>query len=298
MKNYIDLFIGIDPSINSTGITIIEYNSTYDDNNKLFNYIYKKKTFFAIKDKLTKKEISLIENYNNINKNNDFNIELYVKARQDQDLTSSDNEIIKTSNLRNIINSIKKIIKLYIRNIKDLKSTKQVRCYVTIEANSYGSSGRTVSLIELAGLNYLIRNAIFDLNEENSNISYGLFIEPPTVIKKFATSRGDADKDLMLYCFSLKNENIYNNLKEFKLDDIADSYFMALYGLTMTYEVSLLENYKFIYNKEQSSELDNQLKSYKETKQSSKKTKKYQKQVIQSEINQISTSTESFIENI
>lgn len=299
MKQYIDLFIGIDPSINSTGIAIIEYLATYDVNTDPIKCIYNRKSFNVIKDKLTKKEISIIDNY----KSNDFNVILYNKQKSSINLTSSDNENIKTANLRSIIYSIKKKIKSYIDNINFKGDIDTIRCYVTIEANSYGSSGRTVSLIELAGLNYLIRNLIMDLNEENEfilynnkkvNISYKLFIEPPTVIKKFATSRGDADKDLMLYCFSLKNEYLYNNLKEFKLDDIADAYFMALYGLVKTYNVSLMD----LYNIEQSNNIDKQLISYKENKKTNKKTKKQLKQQSQSEINQISTTTDSFIENI
>ena len=299
MKHNLDLFIGIDPSINSTGVAIIEYLSTYPNTTGNVKYNYNRKSFYVIKDKLTKKESSIIDNY----KRNDFIFIAYNKRKAPVNATSSDKEVTKTANLRSIIYSIKKTIKTYINNINIKCDINAIRCYVTIESNSYGSSGRTVSLIELAGLNYLIRNLIMDLTEENEfilltgkkvNISYDLFIEPPTVIKKFATSRGDADKDLMLYCFSLKNEYLYNNLKEFKLDDIADAYFMALYGLIKTYNVSLMD----LYNIEQSDNLDKQLISYKENKMSIKITKKRLKQQTQSEVNKINTNADSFIENI
>lgn len=299
MKHNLDLFIGIDPSINSTGVAIIEYLSTYSNTTGNVKYNYNRKLFYVIKDKLTKKDSSIIDNY----KRNDFILITYNKRKAPVNATSSDKEVTKTANLRSIIYSIKKTIKAYINNINIKCDINAIRCYVTIESNSYGSSGRTVSLIELAGLNYLIRNLIMDLTEENEfilltgkkvNISYDLFIEPPTVIKKFATSRGDADKDLMLYCFSLKNEYLYNNLKEFKLDDIADAYFMALYGLIKTYNVSLMD----LYNIEQSDNLDKQLISYKENKMSIKITKKRLKQQTQSEVNKINTNADSFIENI
>lgn len=294
MKRHLDLFIGIDPSINSTGIAIIEYLCT--DNVK---YNYNRKSFYVIKDKLTKKEISIIDNY----KHNDFKAITYSKQKSHVNTTSSVNEVTKTTNLRSIIYYIKKTIRSYIDNTNLKDDINDIRCYVTIEANSYGSSGRTVSLVELAGLNYLIRNLIIDMSEENEfisldnkkvNISYHLFIEPPTVIKKFATSRGDADKDLMLYCFSLRNEYFYNNLKEFKLDDIADAYFMALHGLVKAYNVSLMD----LYNIGQSNCLDKQLISYKRAKKTDKATKRLLKQQSQSEINKINTGACSFIENI
>lgn len=299
MKPHLDLFIGIDPSINSTGVVIIEYLSTDNGTTGNVKYNYNRKSFYVIKDKLTKKEISIIDNY----KRNDFKAIAYGKRKSPVNTTSSVNEVTKTTNIRSIIYYIKKTIRSYIDNASLKDDINDIRCYVTIEANSYGVSGRTVSLVELAGLNYLIRNLIMDMSEGNEfisldnkkvNISYHLFIEPPTVIKKFATSRGDADKDLMLYCFSIRNEYLYNNLKEFKLDDIADAYFMALYGLVKTYNVSLMD----LYNIEQSSNLDGRLISYKENKMANKIKSKRLQQQSQSEINQINTNAGSFIENI
>jgi hypothetical protein len=297
MGKKIDLFIGIDPSINSTGVTILEYEScTYD------SYVQcRSKMFYVVKDKLTKKENSIIENYKKLY--SDFNTVVYDKRSQSVNNSSSENEVIKTINLINIVDEIKKILKLYIKKIKFDNSFDEIRCFVTIEANAYGTGGRTVALIELAGLNYLIRNAIFELSQKNNftiykkqkiNVSFELIVEPPTVIKKFATTRGDADKELMLFCFKLKNEELFNALEGFKLDDVADSYFMAYYGLSRTYKTSLLDMYKL----EQSERLSDKLISFKENKKDIKITVKQKKQEKQTMINNLNVSDLEFMNQV
>lgn len=294
MKNKIDLFIGIDPSINSTGVTILEYCACTDD-----SYVQQRsKMFYVVKDKLTKKENSIIENYKKIH--SDFNAVVYSKRCQKVTNSSSENEVIKTINLINIVEEIKKILKLYINKIKLDDSFDEIRCFVTIEANAYSAGGRTVSLIELAGLNYLIRNGIIELSQKNNfiiykkqkiNVSFELIVEPPTVIKKFATTRGDADKDLMLFCFKLKNEEFFNALEGFKLDDVADSYFMAYYGLVREYKTSLLDIYKL----SQSESLSDELISFKKDKRDARIMSKQKKQGKQAMLNNLSTSDLEFI---
>jgi hypothetical protein len=297
MEKKIDLFVGIDPSINSTGVTILEYESCAVD-----SYVrFRSKMFYVIKDKLTKKENSIIENYKKLH--SDFNAVVYDKCVQSVNSSSSENEVIKTINLINIVDEIKKILKLYIKKIKFDNSFDEIRCFVTIEANAYSAGGRTVSLIELAGLNYLIRSAILELLEKNNfiiykkqkiNVSFELIVEPPTVIKKFATTRGDADKELMLFCFKLKNVELFNTLGGFKLDDVADSYFMACYGLARTYKASLLD----MYNLEQSESLSDELISFKENKKEIKITSKQKKQEKQTMINNLNVSDLEFINKI
>lgn len=297
MEKKIDLFVGIDPSINSTGVTILEYESCAAD-----SYVQcRSKMFYVVKDKLTKKENSIIENYKKLH--SDFNAVVYDKRAQSANNSSSENEVVKTINLINIVEEIKKILKLYIKKIKFNDSFDEIRCFVTIEANAYSAGGRTVSLIELAGLNYLIRNAIIELSQKNNftiykkqkiNVSFNLIVEPPTVIKKFATTRGDADKELMLFCFQLKNEEIIDALKGFKLDDIADSYFMAYYGLVITYKTSLLR----LYNIEQSESLTDELISFKEDKKDSKMSSKQKRQEKQTMINNLNSSDLEFINKV
>lgn len=294
MKKKIDLFIGIDPSINSTGITILEYESCMVE-----SYVqHRAETFYVIKDKLTKKESTIIENYKKLH--SDFNAVVYDKHVRTSNNSSSGNEVLKTINLINIVEEIKKILKLYIKKIKFNDSFDGVRCFVTIEANAYSAGGRTVSLIELAGLNYLIRNAVIELSQKNDfiiykkqkiNVSFNLIVEPPTVIKKFATTRGDADKDLMLLCFKLKNEGVSNGLEGFKLDDVADSYFMAYYGLVQEYKISLLE----LYDLEQSERLSDELVSFQAEKKEVKKSSKQKKQEKQTMINNLNESDLDFI---
>lgn len=294
MEKTIDLFIGIDPSINSTGITVLEYHSFLDK----YNFI--KKTFYIVKDKITKNEKSIIENYKKTN--SDFNVITYNKKQINSSVNSSDKELSKTLNLISIVDSVKNIISNYIKNLNIDSNIENIHVTITMEANSYGSSGRTVSIIELAGLNYLLRNSIIEIskntyiiyNKKRINVLFDLFIEPPTVIKKFATTRGDADKDLMIYCFALKNEKLYNSLNKIKLDDISDSYFMAYYGLVGTYKISLIE----LYNIEQSKNLSNKLKEYKDTKSDIKITTKIKKQEKQNSINNLQNSDLEFINSI
>lgn len=72
----------------------------------------------------------------------------------------------------------------------------------------------TVALIQLSALNYFLRKAFKDLDIK-------FIIVPPTTLKKFITSKGNAHKELILLeCYKRWN-------KEFSDNNIADSYGMA-----------------------------------------------------------------------
>ena len=101
--------------------------------------------------------------------------------------------------------------------------------YITIESNSFNSRGSSVSLIELCGLNFLIRNAFF--NKENTE----LIIGTPAEIKKFATSKGNADKELMSLIFNLYFPDLVKSC--LKTDDIADAFFMSNFSKSKTLDI-------------------------------------------------------------
>lgn len=199
-----ELYVGIDPSINSTGITI---NIWEDDT--LFTEV-----FYIIKgNKLTRKE-------QQVAKDDDLRAVIYetyekidIKDAED----SHELELIKTKNLLNIIKVISHIIKKYSKHCDDI--------YVGMEGLSYGSSARTRSIYELAGLNYLIRNELM------TNHLCKLYILPPTEVKKFATGIGNCSKDAVINVFS----SIFPHLLKIpKIDDIADSWFICNYVRDIT----------------------------------------------------------------
>ena len=190
-----NIYIGIDPSINSTGIVI-------QKENKILFYIVKP-------NKLSKKEIAIEHKIYN------FKYVLYNKI----DLSKYKDknyleEQKKTENLLSISSTIKNIIN------SNINETDIV--YIVEEGISYGSSIRTKSVFDLAGLNYLIRSIFF-----NSNKNTIFFIGTPAEIKKFATGKGNANKEMMKKCFA----GIFPEITQIqKYDDLADAYFMSEYA--------------------------------------------------------------------
>ena len=194
-----ELYVGIDPSINSTGITI----NIWEDNS-LFTEV-----FYIIKgNKLTKKEQKVTED-------DDLKAVIYSTYEKIDIKDANDShelELIKTKNLLNIVNVISNIITSYSKNCDKI--------YVGMEGLSYGSSVRTRSIYELAGLNYLIRNELIVKHQCT------LYILPPTEVKKFATGIGNCSKDAVINVFS----SIFPHLLKIpKIDDIADSWFICNY---------------------------------------------------------------------
>lgn len=197
-----ELCIGIDPSMNSTGLTII----CYDDNN---TEIFKK--FYIIKPgKLSKKEKLSELKYISF-----FEYKLYDK--HDKSDILCENEIGKTKDFISVSNIIKEII------INVINNYQITDFFVCEEGISYGSVN-TKSVFDLSGLNYLIRNSILQIIK---NFNFGkLIIATPAQIKKFATGKGNSNKQLMIECF----KNIHKDFDIPKIDDISDSYFMAQYA--------------------------------------------------------------------
>ena len=203
-----NIFVGIDPSINSTGVCILET----DGDNKPVNY-----KFYIIKSgKLSKKE----------SKSEDENAALFQYVLYDKLDTSIKNiedyktlEWNKTQNMINVCKCVKDIIN---KRIMQYDSANEVlNLYICQEGISYGSTIKTKSVFDLAGLNYLLRNTFI-----NSDICNYFVIAAPSEIKKFATGKGNANKEMMVNMFSY----IFPDLRLPKIDDICDAYFMANYA--------------------------------------------------------------------
>ena len=197
-----ELYVGIDPSINSTGMSL----ALYKDNTLLMEM------FYIIKpNKLTKKEQKFQEQHISL-----LNYIIYEKISDAED--SHELERLKTINLIHICKQIINIINTFASH----HNVTHNNIYVGMEGLSYGSSIRTKSIYELAGLNYLIRyHLISNYNNENN-----IFILPPTEVKKFATGIGNCSKEAIVNIF----RNIYIELSEMpKIDDIADSWFICNY---------------------------------------------------------------------
>lgn len=201
MKNTI-LYIGIDPSINSTGITIARYENNVEVEIK----------FYIIKNgKLTKKESAANDSIDN------FEYIIYNKI----DLTQfkDDNHVFEYYKTKNMVEVVNTIYDLILNEVK--KYTSAVN--VVIEGISYGSSIRTKSVFDLAGLNYMIRYKLITSDIQHLNLS----IATPSNIKKYATGKGNANKESIMTIFKY----IFPEMQNIpKLDDIADSYFMAMFS--------------------------------------------------------------------
>lgn len=119
------IIIGIDPSLNSTGICVNKNGKSY--------------TYYNINAKPTKKLQNFESNFIKI---------IFIEKNSTKDLNYSDKEISKSQNIYNICFNIKNILKKH-------KPTK-----VIMEGLSYGSNG---ALGDLGGLNYAIRMILIEL---------------------------------------------------------------------------------------------------------------------------------------
>ena len=102
---------------------------------------------------------------------------------------------------------------------------------VYLEGYSYGSTGKVFHIAE--------NTAILKYNLWDEQIEFEII--PPTVIKKFATGKGNANKEKMYEAFI--NENPGVDLRSeltprssnviSPVSDIVDAYFIAKYGLSL-----------------------------------------------------------------
>lgn len=205
----INIYVGIDPSINSSGITCLAY-----EENTLI-----KEFFFIIQPRknnksglgLSKKESEAEEKY--IDK---FSYILYDKLDAPED--NHVNEYNKTLNFMNILNIINDEVNKFIKRVTN--NSTLYNLYVCQEGISYGSSQRTKSVFDLAGLNFLLRNMVITKLRPTKFI-----IATPSEIKKKTSGNGNCNKDVMISLF----QSLYPDFILPKIDDIADSFWMANY---------------------------------------------------------------------
>ena len=185
--------IGIDPSLNSTGICV-------NVNGKCKYYI--------IPSKMTKKMSSF--------KNEYIQYIPYTKKDTNKKLNEyADVKYNKALNIYNICSIIKAIIKA---NTEWYAGDNLNNCEVFMEGVSYGSLG-SAALVDLSGLNFAIRNILIDLGVKFTIVS-------PSQNKKFATGNGSADKELMVYSWLMIEKHL-KQITDIKIDDLADAYFLS-----------------------------------------------------------------------
>ena len=195
-----NVFIGIDPSINSTGMAIRTDTGFC--------------RFFIIKgDKLTKKEKNAQSNNSEI-----FEYCLYQKENVKDTNNAHERELAKAHNLSTIADTIYNIIEELLQQFRKTSTIDSVT--ICMEGISYGSI-HSAAVMDLAGLNYLIRDRL-----HHHTVVGTLLVTPPAEVKRFYTGSGNANKQLMISTF----KGSFPDFDLPKLDDIADSDSMAKYA--------------------------------------------------------------------
>ena len=195
-----NVFIGIDPSINSTGMTIRADTGFC--------------RFFIIKgDKLTKKEKNAQLDNSEI-----FEYCLYQKENVKDTSNAHERELAKSHNLSTIADTIYNIIEEILQQFRKTGSIDSIT--ICMEGISYGSI-HSAAVMDLAGLNYLIRDRL-----HHHTVVGTLLVTPPAEIKRFYTGSGNANKLLMISTF----KGSFPDFDLPKLDDICDSEAMAKYA--------------------------------------------------------------------
>ena len=100
----------------------------------------------------------------------------------------------------------------------------RIKPTIQIEDYSYGSTGRVFHIAENLGL------LKYKLKME---CGWDYTLLPPSVIKKFATDKGNANKDLMLHAFEEETHTnlgkVFDTTSKSPISDIADAYFICKY---------------------------------------------------------------------
>ena len=195
-----NVFIGIDPSINSTGMTIRTDTGFC--------------RFFIIKgDKLTKKEKNAQSDNSEI-----FEYCLYQKENVKDTNNAHERELAKAHNLSTIADTIYNIIEEFLQKFRKTSTIDSVT--ICMEGISYGSI-HSAAVMDLAGLNYLIRDRL-----HHHTVVGTLLVTPPAEIKRFYTGSGNANKQLMISTF----KGSFPDFDLPKIDDVCDSEGMAKYA--------------------------------------------------------------------
>lgn len=180
------IIMGIDPSINCTGICI-------------YDTVTNSHTYYMIVSKRTKKMKEF--------KHDTVHIREYSK----RDSNSGEYHIKEYNKAHNILDIV-----YYIKDIMHWHEPDLVQ----MEGISYGSTG-SAALADLSGLNFSIRMLLIEEDVEFNILA-------PTAVKKFAVGNGAADKDVMIASWKKLDKTI-EDISSIKVDDLADSFFIAHY---------------------------------------------------------------------
>ena len=190
------IVIGLDPSINSTGICIRDANNTFNK-------------YYLFPSKITNKSLDWIQNIDWIKVYN------YEKTPINNINDYSTKESIKFKNTIKVYDLIETVI--------NKLSDEYIIDYIVMEGVSYGSvSG--AALIDLAFLNAVLRLMFIKKNLK-------FYIVSPKEVKKQAIGNGNADKDLMIMSWKKLDKKTQSIPDFVKCDDLADAYFMAHYSV-------------------------------------------------------------------
>ena len=119
-------------------------------------------------------------------------------------------QLIKTKPTKGSLDELKRLIKI-------VDSIEYGEAELAVIEGLAFLSRNTTSLIQLAGLNYMIRYKLYKLN-------IPFIIVPPTSLKKFITSKGNAPKEFMLM-------EVYKRYgEEFRDNNTCDAYGLAKVG--------------------------------------------------------------------
>ena len=161
-----NIYVGIDPSINSSGVYVRVESSIGE--------LLEEKFYIIKGDKLSKKEDAA-----ELKNLAVFSYVIYDKQNTTTG-TNIENERNKAINFMSIVDAIKEIIET-----TDYRYNRMNKIYVCQEGISYGSRIRTKSIFDLAGLNFLIRSMIIKMGKGCNPVE--LIVVTPGEINNFAT---------------------------------------------------------------------------------------------------------------
>lgn len=136
---------------------------------------------------------------------------LPYEKQESKNLEYSDKEAVKFNNIYSIVGLIEQIVTLFNPDV------------VVMEGVSYGSTG-SAALVDLCFLNSALRMLL-----KQKGIRF--VIVSPTSLKKFACSNGQAEKDIIIDAWKRLDRDTAC-ISTIKVDDLADSYFLAHYQPT------------------------------------------------------------------
>ena len=209
-----NLYIGIDYSLNSTGISIIEGD--------LLNVISVFKT-----DNDINKMFSRNDQFKLLSESPETNL-ILIRKEKNNSVPYHISERLKIESFIHLTDMIMSQI---------IKYSNNPNVYIAIEGISFGSSGN--SLIDISMSTGILRSKILDMLGGDSS---RFFVFPPTTIKKFAGSgsykivdmlEGIISNNLESYNFIKMLENNINliktksNIVKKPIEDIVDSIWVA-----------------------------------------------------------------------